>query len=1200
MSQAIHLQRILELLIRYRSSLRANAQFNLLNDHIYAEDFFCRLLNRIEPSWQLKNYNLIKKNVKGIDLVDDKNGIVIQVSAINSGFETKVIDSLNEYIDKWQNKYSKFYVLLICLEHQTDIDKIKNIKFNSSQSAFFDPNESVLSVKKIVEIIKSKNSKELEIEIECFLKNEIEDFNNFNTLRYIEPLKNLFFEVPKFLTSESYIKNDWLYFDEKTSDLIKCIKNDVLKYDRFISQNFLLLGDPCSGKSSVAYYLLDQLNIKENGDTLYKSFYFNISNNNINIDGLIEDLKQLNYHYSFLVIDNVQDNVNLAYKLLNNLSDKYFNIKTLFLSRKLERYSDNIFESSTLKNKFSSQNIFELDSFEVNKTEQIFEGVISKRIKYLKQKYENDNIKWSYNSLDAILSNCKNNLLALNISLYIWEETKGSIAIENISESDILKYFYEYHSISKVESALKDYSLVYSYNTPFQIPSKLLNEKKIIIDKGFCKKQLNSELEYYIFYHTSYADLIYSSILFNENVPEKFVTTEKTKTLENYINSFLPYGYPNNLNLLFANLHINKDNSVFEGLISTNCIKDVIKNFNENEKVDALDYASILNSLSNAINDSNKKVVELIVDDIVNSENFPKEQLSFSYDAQVLESSLKRLSQKLKLNKRLRYEYLEDSKLRKKVESAEIKSIAWTISSKGYKDEYKKRLLSTLNFNEWKNKFLSEKNITSFTDALTALNKYSYSKILAHDIYVFIDPNYIYERIKDLSIDKIGLCLNRLNKFKGNDNGFLPKLILQNLNLYPKFTENILNENSLSKFSIGLSHLSEVNKAFISNLFENIPDNILKIKIEDENDLNNLSQRIHELIKVQQNGSHKIQNLSKGIFNEAYIYSILSKPQTVLGIIRFLSLLKTLSTSRNIISILESKLPYYVATEKNILFLSEAANYLKNDSLTLEGVFNVINKDSIQDNLKAGNFKFTHLEQLFVSFLVKASPVKANELFISLSNNILINSAKNACRFEQIAKTLYRLHVVDSNKNGVSDKSKCKEIYSEMILKHNSFLYQEAINSDIFSLILGFTYFYKIESNLTVVNFENIILDFEKNNVEFKGVLSEISQILKNYIFINIDKNKIIAKSIFIKTEANLINTSRVSDLKNIATALSELVEVLPEETDILFSKLEDDIISKCKSYPKNKEYYEGIIPELKKASGILSKDVMKKILLIK
>jgi hypothetical protein len=129
MSQAIHLQRILELLIRYRSSLRANAQFNLLNDHIYAEDFFCRLLNRIEPSWQLKNYNLIKKNVKGIDLVDDKNGIVIQVSAINSGFETKVIDSLNEYIDKWQNKYSKFYVLLICLEHQTDIDKIKNIKF---------------------------------------------------------------------------------------------------------------------------------------------------------------------------------------------------------------------------------------------------------------------------------------------------------------------------------------------------------------------------------------------------------------------------------------------------------------------------------------------------------------------------------------------------------------------------------------------------------------------------------------------------------------------------------------------------------------------------------------------------------------------------------------------------------------------------------------------------------------------------------------------------------------------------------------------------------------------------------------------------------------------------------------------------------------------------------------------------------------
>src|SRR5690606_20477010 len=148
---------------------------------------------------------------------------------------------------------------------------------------------------------------------------------------------------------------------------------------------------------------------KEDGNTLIKSFYFDISKESIlNKEGLLSDLKQLNYHYSFLVIDNVQDNVDLAFDLLDKLSSDYKNIKTLYISRRLDRYSNSIFRSSTLKNKIFSKDIFELESFNINKTKVQFEGIISKRITFLKEMFINDNNKWSYNSLDAVLSNCKN------------------------------------------------------------------------------------------------------------------------------------------------------------------------------------------------------------------------------------------------------------------------------------------------------------------------------------------------------------------------------------------------------------------------------------------------------------------------------------------------------------------------------------------------------------------------------------------------------------------------------------------------------------------------------------------------------------------------------------------------------------------------------------------------------------------------
>ena len=60
--------------------IEKRGKINLLDLNIHSETFFSDMLNML-LEYQLKNLNIVKQNVEGIDLVDTHNKIIAQVSS---------------------------------------------------------------------------------------------------------------------------------------------------------------------------------------------------------------------------------------------------------------------------------------------------------------------------------------------------------------------------------------------------------------------------------------------------------------------------------------------------------------------------------------------------------------------------------------------------------------------------------------------------------------------------------------------------------------------------------------------------------------------------------------------------------------------------------------------------------------------------------------------------------------------------------------------------------------------------------------------------------------------------------------------------------------------------------------------------------------------------------------------------------------
>ena len=121
--------------LAYRIEKRG--KINLLDLNIHSETFFAELFN-ILYDYNLVNLNCIKQNAEGIDLVDTKNKIIIQISATCT--KEKIENSLNKGIYLFYKDYN-FKFISISKEVS---NKLRITEFENPYNLIFDSQKDIL------------------------------------------------------------------------------------------------------------------------------------------------------------------------------------------------------------------------------------------------------------------------------------------------------------------------------------------------------------------------------------------------------------------------------------------------------------------------------------------------------------------------------------------------------------------------------------------------------------------------------------------------------------------------------------------------------------------------------------------------------------------------------------------------------------------------------------------------------------------------------------------------------------------------------------------------------------------------------------------------------------------------------------------------------------------------------------------------
>lgn len=137
---------------------------NLLDLHVISEDFFVGLLNLVY-GWNLRNANSLLQNAPGIDLVDDSNHVLVQVTG--SCTKKKIAHSLEEISEKYSGYH--FYFVPIVL----DARKQRIYGYTPPHRVLFNPKTDILDIHFIADRIKGMTDIEKVATIAMYVRNNI-------------------------------------------------------------------------------------------------------------------------------------------------------------------------------------------------------------------------------------------------------------------------------------------------------------------------------------------------------------------------------------------------------------------------------------------------------------------------------------------------------------------------------------------------------------------------------------------------------------------------------------------------------------------------------------------------------------------------------------------------------------------------------------------------------------------------------------------------------------------------------------------------------------------------------------------------------------------------------------------------------------------------------------------------------------------
>lgn len=155
---------ILDRLSGLAYNVELHSLLNLLNLHVISEDFYVGLLNLVY-GWKLCNANSLQQNAPGIDLIDDANHILVQVTG--SSTKRKIEHSLEELSEKYSGYH--FYFAPIVL----DAKKQRAYEYNPPHEIVFNPKTDILDIHLIADRIKGMTDIEKVGTIAMYVKNNI-------------------------------------------------------------------------------------------------------------------------------------------------------------------------------------------------------------------------------------------------------------------------------------------------------------------------------------------------------------------------------------------------------------------------------------------------------------------------------------------------------------------------------------------------------------------------------------------------------------------------------------------------------------------------------------------------------------------------------------------------------------------------------------------------------------------------------------------------------------------------------------------------------------------------------------------------------------------------------------------------------------------------------------------------------------------
>jgi hypothetical protein len=144
-------------------SIEVRGALNILDLNLHAENFYLHFFNLLF-GWELQNLNAVKENAPGIDLVDDTNKIIVQVSA--TATRQKIESALAKNLSAYKDYAFKFISI------SKDATDLRTKIFSNPHNLAFTPASDIFDISSLLKFIESMDINQQK-EVYEFVKKEL-------------------------------------------------------------------------------------------------------------------------------------------------------------------------------------------------------------------------------------------------------------------------------------------------------------------------------------------------------------------------------------------------------------------------------------------------------------------------------------------------------------------------------------------------------------------------------------------------------------------------------------------------------------------------------------------------------------------------------------------------------------------------------------------------------------------------------------------------------------------------------------------------------------------------------------------------------------------------------------------------------------------------------------------------------------------